>query len=246
MKVLMTYGWTLTVGIILLVSPGCSIPDDDIPGYIELHDVAYRDTLDLLALGDSYTIGQGVTAMESWPYQLSRELTSNGLIVENLQIIAQTGWTTSSLLNALEKADLTHLHDKTLVFLMIGVNNQYQNLPFELFQHEFDQLVNRSLQIAGTHRKVFVISIPDYGVTLFGQNTVHNPRAISLAINEYNAHMRTVCIDLDISFIDVTQLSRMLGDSPEALSTDGLHPSGTQYEMWVELLLPQVLEVLIK
>lgn len=241
----MIHGWTFTLGMILLVFSGCSIPEDDIPGSIEQHKVAYPDTLDLFALGDSYTIGQGVTAEESWPYQLSRELTSNGLIVENLQIIAQTGWTTSNLLSALGKADLTQLQDKTLVFLMIGVNNQYQNLPFEQFQHEFNQLVNHSLQIAETHRKVFVMSIPDYGVTPFGQNTVHSPEVISLAIDEYNTYMRNVCIDLDISFIDVTRLSRMLGDSPEALSTDGLHPSGTQYEMWVELILPQVLEVLI-
>ena len=246
MKLLMIHGWTFTLGMILLVFSGCSIPEDDVPGSIEQREIAQHDTVDLLALGDSYTIGQGVTATESWPYQLSQELTSNGLIVENLQIIAQTGWPTSSLLNALEKADLTQLHDKTLVFLMIGVNNQYQNLPFEQFQHEFNQLVNHSLQIAGTHRKVFVISIPDYGVTPFGQNTLHSPEVISLAIDEYNAHMRTVCIDLDISFIDVTLLSRMLGDSLEALSTDGLHPSGIQYEMWVQLILPQVLEVLIK
>ena len=79
-------------------------------------------TVKYLALGDSYTIGQGVEENERWPNQLSAQLESNGIGVQKTQIIAQTGWKTSDLLNGI--ADST-LNDYDLISLLIGVNNQF-------------------------------------------------------------------------------------------------------------------------
>ena len=48
-----------------------------------------------LALGDSYTIGQGVELAESWPLQLGAKLIENSFSIDKNDIIAQTGWETT-------------------------------------------------------------------------------------------------------------------------------------------------------
>ena len=99
-----------------------------------------NDPIKYLALGDSYTIGQGVEETKRWPVQIGEELKGNNFEVQMVDIIAQTGWTTSDLINGIEN---TELEDYNLVSLLIGVNNQFQNLPFEIFESEFNLLLNQ-------------------------------------------------------------------------------------------------------
>jgi len=191
-----------------------------------------------LALGDSYTIGQGVDETQRWPVQLGRQLQENDKVVQVVDIIAQTGWNTNNLINAIED---TALDDYNLVSLLIGVNNQFQNIPFEIFESEFEALLNTSINIAGSKDKVFVVSIPDYGVTPFGSG---NSKNIAKELDFYNDHISNKCAILQIPFINVTEISRTLGASPGALAPDNLHPSETQYEEWTNEILPVVLQLL--
>jgi lysophospholipase L1-like esterase len=192
-----------------------------------------------LALGDSYTIGQGIETIESWPMQLGVKLSENGFSVEKNKIIAQTGWETTDLLNALADSSL---EDYNLVSLLIGVNNQFSNQPFETYTTEFDILLNQAIDLAGPTR-VFVVSIPDYGVTPFGSSNSEN---IALELDAYNAYAASKCDSLHIAYINITGISRQLGASDGALANDNLHPSSTQYGKWVEEILPTVLEILEK
>ena len=50
-----------------------------------------------LALGDSYSIGQGVEAGGRWPVQLARALRLEGRDLGEPRIVATTGWTTDEL-----------------------------------------------------------------------------------------------------------------------------------------------------
>ena len=194
--------------------------------------------INYLALGDSYTIGQGVEEPQRWPNQLSEKLEENGYEVGMTKIIAQTGWKTSDLLNAIPD---TISVDYNLVSLLIGVNNQFGGQPFEIFNTEFDLLLNKSIELAGGKERVFVLSIPDYGVTPFGTN---NSEQIAQDIDMYNDYIRQRCIDQGISFVEVTEISRQLGNSQGSLAPDNLHPSGSQYSKWVEETLPKVIEIL--
>ncbi len=138
-----------------------------------------------LALGDSYTIGQSVCESCRFPEQLKQQLATSLDTLISLKIIAQTGWTTSNLKSAIAAENVSSEYD--LVTLLIGVNNQYQNKPFELYQQEFPELLTKAIQLAkGNKNNVIVVSIPDYAFTPFGQNT-SNPESISLAIDQYNA-----------------------------------------------------------
>ena len=194
-------------------------------------------TVKYLALGDSYTIGQGVEENERWPNQLSAQLESNGIDVQRTQIIAQTGWKTSDLLNGI--ADST-LNDYDLISLLIGVNNQFWSQPFDIFQTEFDSLVNIAIEAVGKER-IFIVSIPDYGVTPFGSSNSEN---IANDIDMYNGYISGRCAEEGFPFINVTEISRQLGDSDGALAADNLHPSGYQYSLWVNEMLPSVLDLI--
>ena len=189
-----------------------------------------------LALGDSYTIGQSVDTSDRWPIQLDAKLKDEGFAVERTDIIAQTGWKTSDLLNAIED---TNLEDYNLISLSIGVNNQFSGIPFEVYTSEFDELLGRIIDAAGVSR-VFIVSIPDYGVTPFGSN---NSETISQELDEYNEYARLKCDTLNIPYINITEISRVLGASEGALASDNLHPSGTQYALWVDEMIPTVREL---
>jgi len=191
--------------------------------------------LSYLALGDSYTIGEGVTEAETWPFQLKSTLEENDFNLENMLVIAQTGWTTTDLLDQLSTEYIAE-DGYDLVSLLIGVNNQFQGLSFEEFQSEFNQLVDSALGYSVTD-KVFVVSIPDYGVTPFGSS---NSQQIALELDEYNGYMALQCETRNLPFINITEISRELGSSEGALAPDNLHPSGSQYEQWVQQIISEL------
>lgn len=192
-----------------------------------------------LALGDSYTIGQSVPADQRWPLQLRDSLLTRAYTVDAADIIATTGWTTTNLLNAIDGADLTE-GNYNLVSLLIGVNNQYQGQDFALYEPQFTQLLDSCLAyVGGDPSRVFVLSIPDYAYTPFGEN---NPNAstISMEIDAYNSINESIAADYGVSYFNITPISRMGLDQPGLVAGDGLHPSGAQYTLWVEQILEQL------
>ena len=62
--------------------------------------------LKCLHLGDSYTIGEGLPLSEAWPHQLWDRMEDAGMDIAETSIIAQTGWTSGDLLEALQLSTL--------------------------------------------------------------------------------------------------------------------------------------------
>ncbi len=187
-----------------------------------------------LALGNSYTIGESVPESERWPLQLANRLSDETFVVEPLRIVARTGWTTQQLLDGIEQADLRASYD--VVSLLIGVNNQYQGLDIGIYHTQFDSLLRKSIDFArGREEKVFVLSIPNYGVTPFaeGRDTARIRREIA----RYNAVADSICQDYGVRFFNITPISQRAEDDPSLVASDGLHPSGRQYRLWVEKIL---------
>jgi lysophospholipase L1-like esterase len=120
------------------------------------------------------------------------------------------------------------------------VNNQFSGIPFEIYANEFDELINQMIDAVGSNR-IFVVSIPDYGVTPFGSN---NSETIAQELDDYNEYARSRCQALNIPYINITEISRSLGASDGALASDNLHPSGIQYAEWVEEIAPAVTEII--
>lgn len=194
-----------------------------------------QSKLSYLALGDSYTIGESVPVADRWPVQLAGLLNSDSTLpdFEEPVIIARTGWRTDDLIKAITAAHPPS--DFDLVSLLIGVNNQYQNRPVEQYTLEFEVLLKTAIEKAGGRKDhVFVVSIPDYGFTTFGRGNQEN---ISKAIDQYNAIARTVCTSYDVKYYYITDLSRNGLSSPDLVASDGLHPSGKQYGLWVKRII---------
>src|SRR5687768_3440100 len=145
-----------------------------------------------LALGDSYTIGESVPLEGRWPVQLAASLRQDGIAIEEPTIIAKTGWTTDELSAAIDDAKLEPPYD--LVSLLIGVNNQYRGRAAKEYRGEFDALLTRAIGFAGGDaRKVFVLSIPDWGTTPFAISSGRDREQIARELDEYNAVAKAVC-----------------------------------------------------
>lgn len=193
--------------------------------------VVVKNPVKFLALGDSYTIGQSVSQKDSWPYQFRSFLADAGVSIDTIAIIAQTGWTTSNLKNAI--AAVNPKGKFNLVSLLIGVNNQYQGMDQSTYIAEFEELLNTAIELAGSKENVFVVSIPDYGFTPFGKS---NQAKITEEINAYNAINQSITSTYNVAYFNITEISRQGLVNPDLVASDGLHPSGEMYRLWVDLI----------
>jgi len=196
----------------------------------------------LLALGDSYTVGEGVTVDERWPSRLVAMMQARGVASTAPTIVARTGWTTDELSAGLDAAKLVGSYD--LVTLLIGVNNQYRERHAEEYRAQFRHLVSRAVGLAGNRPdRVIVLSIPDWGVTPFAAlDGARDRRRIAGEIDAFNAINRDEAVRVGARYVEVTHVSRRAAEEQELLAGDGLHPSGRMYAEWAKLILPQALE----
>jgi len=190
-----------------------------------------------LAMGDSYTAGDAVYVGDSFPVQLVAKLNASGVKTDPPHVFAFTGWTTTNLLEALKLYRLDDKYD--FVTLLIGVNNQYMKQSKEVYRQEFRELLDIAVSHSrGGRATVFVLSIPDWSVTPFGKlkDTEEAVREVA-SFNEIN---RKESGDASVTYIDITEISRLAAIDPAYTSGDSLHPSGKMYAEWAEKLFPLV------
>lgn len=190
-----------------------------------------------LALGDSYTIGEGVDPHERWPARLVHALRANEITVGDPHYIARTGWTCEELAAAID-AD-PPLGQWDLVTLCVGVNDQYRGHSVADFREQFSRVLERAIRLAGRRDdRVLVLTIPDWGVTPFAEREGRDRDAIRRGIDAFNEVIEHACEARRVTVVDVTTTSREGGDARSMLADDGLHPSGAMYARWVELIAP--------
>ena len=193
-----------------------------------------------LALGDSYTIGQSVAENERFPAQTASMLNAEGKHVSMPVYIATTGWTTIDLQNAIDQQNPEGSFD--IVTLLIGVNDQHQTHDTTGYSARFNKLLQKAVQLAGDKSNhVFVLSIPDYSVTPFGR--IDDTTMIRKQIDLFNSINLRVTNSYNISYTDITPVSREAFNDPSLIAKDSLHPSGKMYKKWAELLEPKVKEI---
>lgn len=189
-----------------------------------------------LALGDSYTIGEGAGPAERWPVQLATRLRGAGVAIADPRILARTGWTTDELAAAMDTADFAPPY--ALVTLAAGVNDQYRGRPVDAYRRGFDALLARATALAGgAAARVVAVSIPDWGVTPFAARAGRDKAAIARAIDAFNGAAAALVHERGARWVDITSASRAPVACAE-LAADGLHPSGVQYACWVAAIVP--------
>ena len=191
-------------------------------------------SLSYLALGDSYTIGEGVDLGDRYPMQLVREWNKTATTPFTAPlIIAKTGWTVDELEAGIQ-ATPTASEGYDLVTLLIGVNNQYRGRSVESFEVDFEKMLQRAIAFArGKKERVLVLSIPDWGVTPFAIQKGVDADKVAKEINAYNRAKKAICVKYGITFIDITDDYRMEGALPEGIVEDQLHPSRIIYGQWM-------------
>ncbi len=194
-----------------------------------------------LALGDSYTIGEQVPFAQNFPNQTVQLLRKTGMQLHAAEIIAKTAWTTGELHQAIEATHTFKNYD--FVSLLIGVNNQYRGQTADEFETEFSTLVKKAIEFAGEKaQQVFVLSIPDWGVTPFAEGK--DKAAIAQEIDDFNLVCGAAALEYGCHYINITMAQRMDGSNLNFLAPDLLHPSGKEYEKWAAKLAEAVLKAL--
>lgn len=194
----------------------------------------------LLALGDSYTIGEGVPVYENFPYQTVQLLRKKGFHFHAPELVAKTGWTTFELAEHILHTSLNEHYD--FVTLLIGVNNQYRHLESSEYKTDFEFLLKKAIHYAGEKPEhVFVLSIPDWGFTPFAKEK--NRQKIAAEIDEYNMLNKQIAQQYKVHYLDITTPLRSVADDDNFIAADGLHPSGKAYAQWAQMLARMIIEV---
>lgn len=188
-----------------------------------------------LALGDSYTIGTAIGALEAYPQIFIDSLAAvePGSNFE-IEVIAQNGWTTADLQRGIQASSPDS--NFQLVSLLIGVNNQYQRRSISEYRNEFSALLQQAIAFAdGQSNRVVVLSIPDWGESPAGNG---NRAQIALEIDNFNTAQKEICAAQNITYVDITTASRNASNDPELIASDGLHFSAKMHREWLQIIYP--------
>lgn len=210
-----------------------NIDRDDLSDTLVLEDnlnTPRESPYSFIALGDSYTIGEGVNEDERWPNQFVDVAYENGVDFDQPMIIAETGWKTYDLLNAINQTNFTKKYD--YISLLIGVNNQFNSRPIDEFEEDLNKLMDEMKRIKKNDGSIIIISIPDWGYTPFGESS--DMSDISEQINLFNSSLRKFATTNGLKYVDVTEISRRGINEPDLITNDNLHPSGIMYLEWAK------------
>ena len=194
-----------------------------------------------VAIGDSYTIGEGASPDESWPALLTRHLRAAGVDVDLVANPSVTGWTTQQ---AIERELPVFRKEKpNFATLLIGVNDWVQGVPAEKFRSNFSYLIDEMLKILPNEKPLLVVTIPDFGVTPSGQQYARG-RNISAGIASFNKIVVEESQKRGLRIVDIFDLSKKMGSDRSLVAADGLHPSAKEYAEWEKIIFPVASELL--
>ena len=188
-----------------------------------------------VALGDSYTIGTGVIEDERWPNQLVASLRQR-VPLELVANLGVNGYSSADLI-ARELPQVAAL-EPGFVSLLIGVNDVVRGVSREQYRDNVERILDELLEHLPANR-VVVVSTPDYTRTPVGRD-FGSPLQQQAAIADLNSIMAQAAAVRGIAWVDISPVADQVGSDPTLVAGDGLHPSGTQYARWVDLIAPVV------
>jgi lysophospholipase L1-like esterase len=200
-----------------------------------------EDKIRYVALGDSYTIGEGASPNESWPAVMTRHLKSAGVDVDLVANPSVTGWTTQDLIE--RELSIFRKVKPNFATLLIGVNDWVQGVDEKTFRQRFSFIVDEILKILGDKNRLLVVTIPDFGVTPTGAQFARG-RNISEGIASFNKIVTEEATKRGSRVVEVFELSKKMGSDPSLIAPDGLHPSAKEYAEWEKIIFPAALDLL--
>jgi lysophospholipase L1-like esterase len=187
-----------------------------------------------VALGDSYTIGTSVTPAETWPQQMVDR--SGGTLILSGNLATNAFTSEDLILHQLPELDAVR---PQLVSVLIGVNDVVQGVPESTYADNVAFILDDLLGRLPADR-IVAVATPDYTVTPMGAAFGH-PDRMRAAIARFNTVFQLAAARRNIAFVpEVFEISQQAANDPSLVASDGLHPSGAQYALWVDAILPVV------
>src|SRR5437867_3760524 len=199
---------------------------------------AAEEKIRYVALGDSYTIGEGAAANESWPALLTRHLNQQGVDVDLVANPSVTGWTTKDLIE--RELPVFRKEKPNFATLLVGVNDWVQGVDEKTFRQRFSSIVDDMLKVLENRKRLLIVTIPDFGVTPTGPMYARG-RSISDGIASFNKVIADESKKRGVRVVDIFELSKKMGTDPSLVAADGLHPSAREYAEWEKIIFPVAL-----
>lgn len=192
-----------------------------------------------IALGDSYTIGNGVQTEERWPNVLAAHLKSSGL---NIRLIANPAVSGYKVSDALEKElPIVEQMKPDFVTVLIGANDNFGGKAPAFYQEELKEFLDQLQKIMKDPNQIVLVTIPDYSKSPAA--ATYDTTGVSKSIQEYNRIIKIEADNRGLKVADIFPLSQAMSDKADFIN-DGLHPSAKGYARWEKVIYPVVLEVL--
>ena len=200
-------------------------------------------TIRYVAIGDSYSIGEGASPNESWPALMTRHLKAQGVDVDLVANPSVTGWTAKQ---AIDRELPIFVESKpNFATLLIGVNDWVQGVDDATFRKHFTYLLDRMLEVLPNKKRLLVVTIPDFGVTPTGPKYARG-RNIHEGIAQFNQIVSEEAKKRGLHVVDIFPLSKKMGEDKSLVAKDGLHPSAKEYAEWEKIIFSAALELLKK
>jgi len=194
-----------------------------------------------VALGDSYTIGEGAKPGEAFPDLLTKQLKDNGINIVLSANPSVTGWTTEDLIEK-ELPVFDHLKPD-FVTLLIGVNDWVQGVDSGSFHKNLTYIIDHVQSLLPDKSKLLLVTIPDFGMTPTGK-MYSQGRDISKGITDFNNIIKNEGHKRNLPIVDIFPETQKMKDSPDLIAHDGLHPSAKEYALWEKLIYPVAFNLL--
>ena len=196
-----------------------------------------------VAIGDSYSNGEGASPNESWPAVLTRHLNEKGLQVDLIANPSRTGWTTKQAID--HELPVFVQSKPDVATLQIGVNDWVQGVDEETFREHFALLLDRMLEVLSRKDRLLVVTIPDFSAAPSG-STYARGRNISEGLSRFNTVIAEEAARRNLPVVDVFLLSKKMQGDSSLVASDGLHPSAKEYAEWEKIIFPAAFELFAK
>ncbi len=190
------------------------------------------ESIRYVALGDSYTIGTGLSdEAQNFPSLLARRLREETGIDVALVNLGVNGYTTTDLIR--EELPVARSARPELVSILIGANDVVQGSDDATYGARLNQIYGDITQLALTADRVVAISIPDFS-PLPGAGPFGTPTHLRARIDAFNNVAKPEAASHGFRYAEITSISRQGNPGDGWLADDGLHPGPAQHRAFAD------------
>lgn len=200
-----------------------------------------KETIKYVALGDSYTICEGINTSECWPTILVKHLVKEGIEITLEANPSKTGYTSQDLIDS--ELPILAESEANFVTILIGVNDWVKGVNEGIFRSNLTYILETVTDQVGSSKRVLLLTIPDFSATPEGKK-YSNRRDISQGIAHFNSIIVETAEYYGVKVVDLYATSQQMKGNPELIANDGLHPSAKEYAIWEKLIYDEVVKLL--